>query len=121
MKVVVILGTIVMILWGAAEFPALPALFAVIGLLNEFPWQYYAITVGGYFGIFLLIELVVHLVFKVLDKNILRCSQESRKSILNEKYLIKAKTPKYPIKHKEQTLRPCLLFFCTSYINFITQ
>ena len=57
-----------MIIWEIIEFLALPVLFLIIGLMNLFPWQYYAITIGGYFGIFIIIELVLHFVFKALDK-----------------------------------------------------
>ena len=31
-----------MILWDIIEFLAIPALFLIIGLLNSFPWPYYA-------------------------------------------------------------------------------
>ena len=57
-----------MILWDIIEFLALPALFLVIGLAKSFPWQYYAITIGGYFALFLLFEIILHFIFKALDK-----------------------------------------------------
>jgi hypothetical protein len=63
-----IILTIVMIILDIAEFLAIPALFIVIGLLNSFPWQYYAIAIGGYFALFIILEIVLHLVFKALDK-----------------------------------------------------
>ena len=47
---------------------ALPALFAVIGWLNGYPWQYYALTIGGYFVIIAILQLILHLVFKKLEK-----------------------------------------------------
>ncbi len=68
LKFLDIIFTIIMIIWDIIEFLAVPALFIIIGLLNSFPWQYYAITIGGYFGIFIIIELVLHFVFKALDK-----------------------------------------------------
>ena len=57
-----------MILWEVIEFLAIPALFVVIGLLNSFPWQYYAISIGGYFALFIIIDVVLHFVFKALEK-----------------------------------------------------
>ena len=63
-----IILTIVMIILDIAEFLAIPALFIVIGLLNSFPWQYYAISIGGYFVLFIILEIVLHLIFKALDK-----------------------------------------------------
>lgn len=57
-----------MILWDVIEFLAIPALFFVIGLFNSFPWQYYAISIGGYFALFIILEIVLHFIFKALDK-----------------------------------------------------
>ena len=57
-----------MIIWDIIEFLALPAIFLVIGLLNSFPWQYYAIAIGGYFALFIILEIILHFVFKALDK-----------------------------------------------------
>ena len=57
-----------MILWDIIEFLALPALFIVIGLAKSFPWQYYAITIGGYFALFIISEIISHFVFKALNK-----------------------------------------------------
>ena len=57
-----------MVIWEVLEFLLLPALFVLLGLWKSLPWQYYAITVGGYFGIFLVMELVLTLIFRLLDK-----------------------------------------------------
>ena len=57
-----------MIIWDIIEFLALPAIFLIIGLLNSFPWQYYAIAIGGYFALFIILEIILHFVFKALDK-----------------------------------------------------
>ena len=65
------IGTILnigMIIWDVIEFLAIPALFLVIGLLNSFSWQYYAITIGGYFALFIILGIISHFVFKALDK-----------------------------------------------------
>lgn len=57
-----------MITWDLIEFLAIPAVFLVIGLLNSFPWQYYAITIGGYFALFIIAEIIAHFVFSALEK-----------------------------------------------------
>ena len=70
-KLLVLLGNILyigMILWDIIEFLALPILFIVLGLINSFSWQYYAISIGGYFALFIILEIVLHFIFKALDK-----------------------------------------------------
>ena len=57
-----------MVIWDIIEFLAIPALLLVIGLLNSFPWQYYSISIGGYFALFIILEIILHFVFKALDK-----------------------------------------------------
>ena len=57
-----------MIIFDVIEFLAFPALFLIIGLMNSFPWQYYAITIGGYFALFIVLEIILHFIFKALDK-----------------------------------------------------
>ena len=57
-----------MVIWDIIEFLALPAVFLVIGLLNSFPWQYYVISIGGYFALFIILEIILHFIFKALDK-----------------------------------------------------
>ena len=63
-----IVFTIIMIIWDLIEFLAVPAFFVIIGLFNSFSWQYYVITIGGYFLLFIIFEIVTHFVFKALDK-----------------------------------------------------
>lgn len=70
-KILHILGTILTVIVAIceiAEFLFVPALFVVIGLWNAFPWPYYVITIGGYFTLFAMIELVLHLIIKAFDK-----------------------------------------------------
>jgi TRAP-type C4-dicarboxylate transport system permease small subunit len=70
-KLLIFLGNILyigMILWDIIGFLTLPALFLVIGLMNSFPWQYYAVTIGGYFALFIILEIVLHFIFKALNK-----------------------------------------------------
>ena len=57
-----------MAIWDIIQFLALPILFLVFGLINSFPWQYYAITIGGYFALFIVLEIILHFIFKALDK-----------------------------------------------------
>ena len=57
-----------MVIWDIVEFLAIPALFLIIGLINSLPWQYYAIAIGGYFALFIILEIVLHFIFKALDK-----------------------------------------------------
>ena len=57
-----------MIICDVIGFLALPALFLIIGLMNSFPWQYYALTIGGYFALFIVLEIILHFIFKALDK-----------------------------------------------------
>ena len=70
-KLLIFIGNILyigMIIWDVIGFLALPALFLIIGLMNSFPWQYYAITIGGYFALFIVLEIILHFIFKALDK-----------------------------------------------------
>ena len=57
-----------MIIWDIMGFLVLPVIFLIIGLLNSFPGQYYAISIGGYFALFIILEIILHFVFKALDK-----------------------------------------------------
>lgn len=57
-----------MVLWEIAEVLAIPALFVVIGILNDMSWKFYVITIGGYFLLIILIQIICHFVFKALEK-----------------------------------------------------
>ena len=57
-----------MVIWDIIEFLAIPLLFLIIGLVKSFPWQYYAITIGGYFALFIVLEIILHFIFKAFDK-----------------------------------------------------
>lgn len=63
-----VIATIIMVIWDIVEFLAVPALFVIIGVLNSFSWQYYAITIGGYIALFIIAEIIAHFEFKALDK-----------------------------------------------------
>ena len=56
-----------MIIYDLIGFLALPALFLIIGLVNSYPWQYYAITVGGYFALSFVLDIILYFIFKALD------------------------------------------------------
>ena len=57
-----------MVIWDIIEFLAIPVLFLIIGLAKSFPWQYYAITIGGYFALFIVLEIILHFIFKAFNK-----------------------------------------------------
>ena len=67
-KVIAVIFSILVGIGELVEFLIVPALFVLIGVLNQLPWQYYAIFIGGYFALFLIAELVIHWIFKALDK-----------------------------------------------------
>ena len=63
-----ILAGIILILMDLLEILAFPALLVLVGLLNSYHWQYYALTIGGYFVIAAVLQLTLHLIFKKLEK-----------------------------------------------------
>ena len=73
-----------MIIWDVIGFLALPALFLIIGLMNSFPWQYYAITIGGYFALFIVLEIILHFIFKALDKKYTPLVERKLEKYLNK-------------------------------------
>lgn len=73
-----------MIIWDIIEFLAIPALFLVIGLLNSFSWQYYAISIGGYFALFVILEIILHFIFKALDKQYTPLIERKLKKYFNK-------------------------------------
>ena len=68
LKLLGIILTVLMVLYDIAELLAVPVLLVVIGLLNSFSWQYYVISIGLYFLLLLVGELIAHLIFKAIDK-----------------------------------------------------
>ena len=68
LKLLDVIFTIVYVVWNLIEILAIPALFLIIGLLNSFPWQYYAATIGGYFIIAIVIQIICHFIFKHFEK-----------------------------------------------------
>ena len=77
--------TIVYVVWNLVEILAIPALFLIVGLLNDFPWQYYAATIGGYFIIAIVIQITCHFVFKCFEKRYESTLVKLFKKIFGEK------------------------------------
>ena len=67
-KVLMMLLSILFAIVELVEFLFFPLVFLIAGLLLQLPWQYYAITIGGYFALFILGELLLYLIFKRLEK-----------------------------------------------------
>ena len=72
-----------MIIWDVIGFLTLPALLLIIGLLNSYPWQYYAIAIGGYFALFIVLEIILHFIFKALDKKYTPLIERKLRKYLN--------------------------------------
>lgn len=47
-----------------AEILGLPIAFLLIGIFCDMPWQFYLISIGGYFVLLVIAEIVVRLIFK---------------------------------------------------------
>jgi predicted MPP superfamily phosphohydrolase len=56
-KVLMILLGILCAMIDLVEFRFFPVIFLIAGLLLQLPWQYYVITIGGYFAMFFLLNL----------------------------------------------------------------
>ena len=68
LKFLDIILTIVNVVWNLVEILTIPALFLIVGVLNSYPWQYYAVTIGGFFIIAITIQTVGHFWFKRVEK-----------------------------------------------------
>ena len=64
-----IILTIIYVVWELAEMLLLPAIFVVAGLMYDLPWQYYLATVGGYFVICIIIQIICHFSFKRFENS----------------------------------------------------
>ena len=56
------------VVWELAEILLLPTIFVVAGLMYDLSWQYYLATVGGYFAICIIIQIICHFSFKRFEK-----------------------------------------------------
>ena len=45
-----------------------PVIFTIVGLIRQVPWQYYIATIGCYFGLVSLLELVLRFFFSTPEK-----------------------------------------------------
>ena len=68
LKLFDVIFSVVNVIWNLFEIFAIPVLFIIVGLLNNFPWQYYVATIGGYFIIALVIQTIGHFIFKRFEK-----------------------------------------------------
>ena len=84
LKFLEIICSIIIAVWTLVEFLAIPAFLTVIGLLNDFPWQYYAISIGGYFILFIIIEIIAHFFFKAIDKKFTPFFERKLNQIFNK-------------------------------------
>lgn len=60
--------TIIYVIGNLVEILVVPAFFVVVGLVNDLPWQYYMATVGGFFILCILVQIILHFVFKRFEK-----------------------------------------------------
>lgn len=67
-KIFEIILTVIYVVWELAEILLLPAIFVAAGLMYDLPWQYYLATVGGYFVICIIIQIICHFSFKRFEK-----------------------------------------------------
>ena len=85
LKFLDVVFTIVYVVWNLVEILAFPALFLIVGLLNDFPWQFYATTIGGYFIIAMIIQTICHFIFKRFEKQYESTLVKLFKKIFGEK------------------------------------
>ena len=85
LKFLEVVFTIVYVVWNLIEILTIPALFLIIGLLNSFPWQYYAATIGGYFIIAIVIQIICHFIFKHFEKKYESALMRLFEKIFNKK------------------------------------
>ena len=69
-----------------------PLIFATVGLIYRVPWQYYLISIGGFYLLMLIWEVVCRIIFKDSEKKyhcplvlkfkrmVARFSEESKES-----------------------------------------
>lgn len=59
---------VLLILWDIGEFLIIPAIFVVLGIFCELPAGYYWITIGGYFAVFAILQVLMWILEKTLGK-----------------------------------------------------
>ncbi len=68
LKIFEFILTIIYVIDNLLEILLIPAIIVAVGLVNELPWQYYIAAIGGYFLICIVIQIVLHFVFKRFEK-----------------------------------------------------
>lgn len=68
-KAFLVLIGVICFIGECLEVLLLPLGFLIFGLWQQMPWQFYAITIGGYFGLLLVLNLLLHLIFRLLGKH----------------------------------------------------
>ena len=50
------------------ELLIVPVIFTIVGLIRQVPWQFYVVTIGGYFGLVSILELVLRTFLSTPEK-----------------------------------------------------
>lgn len=50
------------------EYLVIPAFLVIIGLWNNFSWQYYVISISICIGFYVIVELIAYFVMRAIDK-----------------------------------------------------
>ena len=85
LKFLNIIFGIIYVIEALIEMLAIPFIFLIIGLLNQFPLPYYVITIGGYFILGIVIQLICHFLFKYFNKQYQSKLIRQFEKIFNEK------------------------------------
>ncbi len=83
LKFLIVCASIFYIICDVLGFLFIPAIMTLAGILNSYPPQYYVITLGAYLGLILVIEVVLHFVFKAFDKKFTPFAQRTVQKILD--------------------------------------
>lgn len=63
-----IILTIFYVIENLVEIFIIPAVFIAVGLVNGLSWKYYLATVGGFFLMCIIVQIILHFVFKRYEK-----------------------------------------------------
>lgn len=67
-KLVIGILSAIAVIWTATEYLTIPAILIVIGLLCEYGWEFYVISLGSYVFLVLIIHLIGFFADKVFEK-----------------------------------------------------
>lgn len=68
LKILNIIFAIIYVIEDLVEIFIIPAIFIAVGLMNGLSWQYYLATVGGFFLMCIILQIILHFVFKRFEK-----------------------------------------------------